>query len=652
MKNLKFNSLFQPLKVGSVTLRNRIISSPIDTHISPEKATGGAGLIVLGDGFVSKETRSRILPNMPNPFEIENWAIGFETRKLIDTWRQGGALVSIELLHCGSCGALMGTDYVYGVCAGKRGHDGAEIIEVTEEKMKDICDEFYQSAKMAKKLGFDMITAHFAHGWLVSQFLSPYWNQRTDEYGGSYENRIKFPRMVLQAMRRGVGADFPIDMRINWNDVVGNGSSKEETARFLQDMSDEGLVDMANISAGMDLDLTDQDRRKMFMGNVKMITHAVEPHMVNIEAAKYIKEHVSIPITVVGAIHSPEEAEKIVSEGYADAVWIGRSMVADPKWAKKAYEGKSEDITPCLRCLYCYPVSTGGLDANVGCSVNPRMNREQEYPLEIIAKNKKKVVVIGGGPAGMKAAITASEMGHNVTLLEKEDTLGGIIKFTKYAPSKIDLHNYLNYLICQVEKSKIEVKVGFEATNENVSELNPDVLMIAVGSEASAPRVKGIDNSNVIFALESFEKLEELSNEVVIIGGGTIGCELSVDIAKLGKKVTVIEFTGELNSAANYLYRTSLGMKMAEYPTIQPMLNTACTEILVDGVKIKNQDGSELVVSCGNVIIATGMKSKKELVNSFYGITPETYTLGDCRKVGIIKGATEDGFFFARHILD
>ena len=635
MSELKYPNIFKPLKVGSIMLKNRLIAAPIDVHVSKEKATSGVSLIVLGDGFVTDETNGRIWPHSINAYATENL---LKTKEKLEFWRQGGSKVSIELLHCGMYAQLFGTDWVYGVCAGER-PDGTKIVEVDKEAMEKICDEYYRCAATAKQLGFDMVTAHFAHGWLPSEFLSPTWNKRTDEFGGSYENRIKFPRMILQAIRRAVGKDFPIDMRINGKDWIGPGQGIEEVARFLKDMSEEHLVDMVNISAGADI---------VFEGNIHMATHAIDKHMTNIELSKYVKEHVDIPVTVVGAVMTPDEAEMVVRDGYADAVWLGRSLFADPEWVKKAYAGKPEEIRPCLRCLYCFGVASGF--KNFGCSVNPRVNKEDMFPLGEQAKIKKRVTVIGGGPGGMKAALTASERGHEVILIEKGEKLGGTINFTDYVPSKQDLHRYKEYLVRQVEKSNVDVRLNTEATPELIRSLDTDVLMIAVGASPATPPIKGIDGSNVTQALDVFPVMDQTEQKVVIIGGGTIGCERAIDLAEMGRDVTVVEMTGTMNALANTLYQVALKERMEQCETLHTVVNTRCTEITEEGVKAVDADGKEIMLPADRIILAAGMKSNTELAHSFYGIVPETYIIGDCNRVGKVKEATQDGFLFATNI--
>lgn len=637
MKNIKYNKLFTPLKINNTMLKNRIIASPFNSHISKEKATGGASLIILSDdAFVSSGTNMTML-DLSDPMG-NNGAVAARLKAKVDFWRQGGALTSMELLHLGEFGGFFDRpEQVYGVNAGIRPHDGAKIVEIDESIMNKICSEYGKSSMTIKSLGFDMITAHFSHGWLMSGFLSKTWNKRIDEYGGSYENRIRFPKMVLQSMRNAVGSNYPITMRINGKDWVGEDCNDiEEVARFLDDMYQLGLLDMVNISAGADF---------IFEGNVRMATHAIHPHLVNIEFSKYIKERTNLPVTVVGAIMTPEEAEMVIEEGYADAVWIGRAMLADSKWATKAYEDKADEIVPCLRCLYCNPLATNF--QNEGCSVNPRFNKEEQYPVGIKTLEPKKVVVIGGGPAGLVAAITASEKGHQVTILEKENALGGVIRFTDYVKTKQDLNNYMKYLIRKVGKLNIDVKLNYEANYTNVSELNPDVIMVAVGADAITPEIKGMEFA--IPFMEVFPKMNEMAKETVIIGGGTIGCEIAIDLAEFGKNVTVVELSPILNRTANMLYGIALAERMKEFPNIKTLVNTKCMEITENNVTIE-VEGVMSSIEAETVIIATGLQSRTELANSFFGITPETYTIGDCKNVGIIMNATKDGFCFANEI--
>jgi len=369
-----------------------------------------------------------------------------------------------------------------------------------------------------------------------------------------------------------------------------------------------------------------------------MATMQFEPHMVNVHWAAEIKKNVQIPVSVVGAIMTPEEAESIITSGKADMVSLGRILVADPQWGKKAFENRVEDIVPCLRCNYCYHISTNRM--NVGCAVNPRYGREDLIPLKLEkAERAKKVIVIGGGPGGLKAALTAAERGHKVILMEKTGKLGGQINVCDYDDYKQDLRRYRDYLLTQIKKSKVEVRLNTEATPELVKELEPEALIIAVGADTTTPPIPGVEHARQ--AVEAYPDLNKMKGKIVVIGGGTIGSEIGLELAERGNEVHIVEITDKLAEKGNMLYRIALRQHMEKCESLYPMTETKCKEIKEDGVVVKEKDGKEQFLEADHVLLATGLRSRRELAHSFYGITQDTFILGDCNQVGNIKDTVE-----------
>lgn len=628
--NNNYPNLFKPIKINNLILPNRIVSTPLGIP-SKEKATGGAALFIYGIGIVDDPRGSPGL-NFPYPFakyERER------TRAMLDRGHQGGARVSLEIMHSGRYARVAPGDFVWGPSEGVT-KDGNQIRALDEKEIERIINLFAKAALDAKEFGFDMIMLHFAHGWLPAEFLSPAWNHRTDEYGGSFENRARFPKKIIQAVRKAVGKDFPIDMRISACEWIPNGIEFDEVVRFIKEV--EPYIDMVNVSAGLDIERE---------ANVHMATTHFEPHMVNVHWAAEIKKQVHIPVSVVGAIMSPEEAEEIIAAGKVDMVSLGRILIADPHWAKKALENRSEDIVPCLRCLYCFHISTNRM--NVGCAVNPRYGREDMIPFELEkAKKIKKVVVIGGGPGGMRAALTAAERGHEVVLLEKTDRLGGQINCSDYDNYKQDLRRYRDYLLTQIKKSKVEVRLKTEATPELVKEQKPDALIIAVGADTTTPMIPGVEHARQ--AVEAYPDLDKMKGKIVVIGGGTIGSEMGLELAERGNEVHIVEITDTLAEKGNMLYRIALRQHMEKCASLYPLMETKCKEIKADGVVIEEKDGKERFLKADHVLLATGLRPRKELAQSFYGITPETFMIGDCDRVGKVMEANTAAYFSAANL--
>lgn len=629
--NLRYPHLFSPLKINSIMVSNRIIANPMG-QVFAEKALGRPGVVVAGSVITQPGKSS--WESAGQPYAFSKYQVE-KTRQRVLIAHQGGAKASVEIAHAGQYARVESGDFAIGPTGYVR-EDGVEVREMDEAMMEEVAAGYARTAKDARDVGFDMIFLHFGHGWLVPEFLSPLFNKRTDEYGGSIENRMKFPLRVLREVREAVGPYFPIEMRISANEYMPGGISFEDVLTFVKEA--QKYIDVVQVSCGLDIE---------HEANVYTASTNFTEHGLNVKYAKAIKENVDILVSVVGAIMNPDEAERILAEGAADMVALARPLVADPDWPIKALEGRPEDIVPCLRCLQCYHISTNR--RNVGCSVNPRYTNESWVPKKLPkAESRRRIVIVGAGPAGCRAALTAKERGHEVILLEKRDHIGGAIHYVAMEHFKVEVRDYLEYLKIQIGKSDIDLRLNTEATPEMIRALQPDALIIAVGALPAKPPIKGIDSPNVIGFYEAIEHEEKIGENVVIIGGGTIGAEIGLELSLLKKKnVTVVEMTDELAAQGNMLYKIGLRHKMDEAERLRVMLQTNCQEITPAGVSVKEREGKEIMLSADTVIIAAGVRADKRTAESFYGITPETYMIGDCEKPRKIQEATMEGYTIA-----
>ena len=640
----RYPKLFEPLLVNHTMLKNRIISAPLGSNT--DKSLSGIAMIIRGTSGSVDDSRMRLAPG---EYCFSDLFTAAKVREQVSVIRQAGAKAEFELCHCGQFAMVAPGDYAIGPVSYVR-KDGTEVRAMDPEMMEDIANKYAKSARDAKEYGFDSILLHFAHGWLPAQFLSPYFNKRTDEYGGSFENRIKFPTMIVDKVREAVGPDFMLDMRISGDEHLPGGMQVEEVAAFIKSI--ESKIDMVHVSCGVEVNI----ETKTYMSST-----AYMPHMINIGLSKKIKDTVNIPVAVVGGIMTPEEAEEILEKGYADAVVIGRQLIADPWWVKKAWEGRSEDITPCIRCMNCYNpyqyhtkeelASHIGMNTVPCCSVNPRYLHEDRVPNELPeAKVKKKVAVIGGGPAGMKAAITAAQRGHEVDLYESENVLGGQLICSEYDPAKQDLKRYKDWLITELGKTNVRVHMNTKVTPSMLKEEAPDAIILALGAVPAVFSIKGAEKNHVLTSIDAYKHIDQIGANVVIIGGGSIGCELGLHLAREGKKVNVVEIGPVLNRTLNDIMKTSLSLQMKECSNLKTHIKTAVQEIKEKTVVVKDSEGNIFEVPADTVIFAAGMRSRKDEANTFFGITQDTNIIGDANRVGTIWTASEDGYYIAAHL--
>ncbi len=640
---LKFPRLFEPLDVGPLVYRNRLFAAPsMMSYVTEggrptealmgyylEKARGGAAQVTTGDTPIDQEHGSAfpgMFLNKANMAFFGELACGI---------RQYGAVASFELNHAGWMAnpALNAGRPPISSVAFTRG-DGVEVIAMDEAMMQRVADNFAEAAVFVKNCGFQAALIHGGHGWLLAQFLSPMINKRTDKYGGSPENKARFPRMVVERIREAVGKDFVLEYRISGSETVPEGLTLDETIPFVQSIQDK--INLVHVSAGIDtrLDLT-------------LVAHpsSFSPHGCNVRFAEEMKKKVAIPVVTVGAIGSPELAEEILREGKADAVAMCRALIADPYLPLKARTGKEEEIRPCIRCLHC----RGHMDVykHFSCAVNPRAGREARLAgTPSMARTRKRVLVVGGGPGGMTAAITAAGKGHEVILADRKGRLGGQLTFTDQDEIKADLHAQKEYLARKVDKLGVKTLLNTEVDRTLVKELEPDVIVVAAGAVPLVPAIPGITGKNVMHAAVAYQNVDRVGQKALVIGGGLMGIELALFLADAGREVVVIEATAAPAKDANRLYAEALRKAIAERK-IEIRTMTECRAIKGKKVRIVDGEGAESVLEADAVIYAVGMKADGSVYNDLYGCAPEVLRVGDCIRPGTIREAISGGYFGA-----
>lgn len=623
-----FDHLFAPITINGMTLKNRIVAAPTG-DLFEEKALGGAALVIAGHAIVEPGLSSFASGDEPWPFEkYEREA----THERVMGVHRGGARASVEIFHGGLHARVK--DYAKGPCSYVR-EDGVQVRGMDEAMMQETLDWYAKTCAGAVKAGFDSIFLHFGHGWLPAQFLSPLYNHRSDEYGGSLENRAKFPLRILEVVRKTVGPRYPVDMRISASECVPGGIAFEDVVEFCK--MAEPYVDAIQISAGIDINKA---------ANVHTVTTNLEEEMPNLKWAREVKHAVKVPVGVVGGVLTPQMAEDVLAAGDVDLVSLGRELIADPEWVRKAAENRPEDITPCLRCSNCYHIASDHW--NVGCSVNPRYHHEAFVPAKIEhAEETKHVVVVGAGPGGMKAAISACDRGHKVTLIEREQELGGMLRFIAKEPHKSEVARLLEHYRTQIAKRDIDVRLGCEATPELVKSLVPDALCIAIGATERMPRIEGLEGPHVMVGTEAIAREHELGQRVLILGGGSIGCEIALALAEQGRDVTVVEMCDRVAGNANRLYQEALRQKFELHPNIQVLTSCSCQKVTEGEALCLMADGTACTIPFDDMVVSTGMAARSKEAEALFGIVRNTVAIGDATKPSSIMNAVFEGHSFA-----
>ena len=650
----KHPHIYEPIDVGSMHMKNRIQFSPIvSNHADVEtgrvgvellnfvsmQAQTGAGLVTIGSTPIDFDHGRDFYSCLSATNDLDMPGLGL----IADECHRYDCNLSAELIHAGQWASLNGIEaYVPSIVPkyhhDQRYHKDPKLFrEIGRTEMNEVIDHYVAAARRCMDSGFDMVMAHFAHGNLVSAFLSTVWNQRNDAYGGSPEKRWKFPLEVLEAMYSVTQGKIPIEMRVVGDERIPGGTSLEERIAFLKEASK--YIDMLCVSTGTLM----YDETECMCYN--MPSYYTERGL-NVKVAAAFKEALGdkLKVSVVGGINTLDLAEQILAEGKADIIAMAKALMADDRMIVKGERGQDEDITPCMRCMYCLR-NVGGAHLR-GCAVNPRLGWEYRYPRFIPAKTKKKIMVIGGGPGGMEATRILAERGHDVVLYEKEDKIGGRMTEASSLWLKDGFKRYHEFAVRKTMECGAEIKLGKAATPEDIKAEAPDVVIVAVGGKELKPPIPGIDGKNVVSVVDVDRKNVEVQGQkVVICGAGMSGAECGMALGKEGKDVTIVDMLPSDKLYKNLKdFTLPMLMKLLRDNGVKAMYETAVQKIEEDGVTVKTKDGEIKKLEADTVVLALGIRADKAEIAALADVVPETYIIGDAHKIGIIGDATNDAY--------
>lgn len=647
----KYPHVFQPLTLRNLTLKNRLEFTPMVCCLSNAQgevteemvefigmqARTGVSQVIIGDTQVDWERAVCFYGEL----NILHDRYVTSLSLLAEEAHRYGAKLSIELAHAGR-GGVPSMNVKPGFAPSYLPVPGRmqDLKVMNRADMDWVINRFAECAERCKRAGFDLIFIHSGHNNLLGQFLSPSSNIRTDEYGGSLENRMRFPLEIIKAIREAVGSDFPLEMRVSGDEYTGaNGLHIEETIAYLKEA--QKYIDMAHISGG-----------NVFVepGVKYSVPLYLQERQQNVPNAAKVKAALDIPVSVVGNIFTLAEAEEIIASGKADMVGMCRSLMADPELIRNAIRGEDEKTRPCLRCMdscgqifYGYPVR---------CAVNPVVGREFKYKNIQPAMIKKKVMVIGGGPAGMQATQTLVKRGHDVTLYEKNNSLGGLLLDASAVSFKELMRDYRDWDIRTTMKCGATIKLNTTVTLELVEQEKADAVIVATGSGYIKPNIPGIDGEKVKMLSDVEHKRVPTGQKVTICGGGLSGIECAVSLARMGKEVTVVDMLPVEKFCESMFSITRKALfDEVEAGGVRLIGSHKIIEFTPEGVKVENSDGIHEIIAADTVVIALGLKSENRLAAEILSFMPlGTYVIGDADSVDTLRKANKTGFDIAMEI--
>ncbi len=618
-----YEHVFRPLRIGRVQVKNRIESSPAmpflasaDYLVTRELiewtralAKGGAAIVTVGDSSITSEDARRY--NHLHSLDLGSDRVVNGLAVLAETIHRYGAKASIELNL----------------------RDPSAPGELTQRQIGGLAAAYGEAAVRCMAAGMDMILVHGGHGHLLGRFFSPLANKRRDRYGGSTSGRMRFALEVLESIKGKVGDRLAIEYRLSADELIPGAPSVAETIEFARTI--EGMIDLVHVSAG--------NLHNLRTGAM-MIQPLYLPRGVNVHYAEEFKKALTIPVTTVGSLDM-DMAEEILASGKADMVAMIRSLIADPDCVEKARRGEKERIRPCVRCNACLGSPSYPLPCR--CSVNPVAGREMDFANVPTPKRKRKVVIVGGGPAGMEAARTAAERGHEVVLFEREDHLGGTLLTAGALPFKDDIRRYVEWAArTTLGTESVDARLSTAATRERIEAERPDALIVAAGAAPFLPPIPGIDKPNVVWAGDVDAGKAHVGQRVLLAGAGLTGCETALYLLQQGKEVTIIDALPlpQIAADGNLLNVALLRDMLGEYGV--EINDLVRLEAVTDaGAVIADKDGKRTELVCDTVVLSLGVRPRRELGGAFEDLAPYVRFIGDCSvDRGNLRNATSDGY--------